>query len=219
MLNKTTLDFLSSLNKNNNRDWFEKNRTKFEAAKNDIAELVKEMIRGMSKFDKDIAALEVKDCLYRIYRDVRFSKNKLPYKNNMGAYFSKNGRKSIFAGYYMHIQPGGNSFLAGGMYMPEPDHLKAIRQEIDYNSAEFKKIIGSKQFVKTFGSLQGEKTILAPKGYPKDHPEIELLKHKSLIVSHAVRDAQLMNKDFVKYATGVFKTMYPFIQFLNRAVG
>jgi uncharacterized protein (TIGR02453 family) len=217
MIEKTTLDFLKKLTKNNNRDWFEKNREDYLKAKTDVEAFTEQLIKSIAKFHPEIGLLNAKNCVFRIFRDVRFSKDKSPYKTNMGAYISEGGKKGNKAGYYLHIQPNGQSFLAGGMYMPEPALLNAIRQEIDYNTDEFKGIINKKSFKNTFGGLEGEKLKAVPKGYDKNHPDIELLKYKSYIVWHKLDDKALTQKDFLKKATAVFKELYPFNQFLNRA--
>lgn len=218
MLQKSTLDFLKKLAKNNHKDWFDKNRNLYEAAKKDMQQFTAALIKEVAVFDSAIANLTAKDCTFRINRDVRFSKNKEPYKNNMGTYLAPGGKKSIYAGYYVHIEPTGNSFLAGGIYVPEPATLAKIRQEIDYNTDEFKQIILSKNFVKTFGEISGEQVKTAPKGYDKNHPEINLLKYKSYIVSHGISSNIITDKNFVKYCGKVFKEMYAFNSFLNRAV-
>ncbi|MBK8413382.1 MAG: DUF2461 domain-containing protein [Bacteroidetes bacterium] len=138
MITKRTLDFLKALKKNNNREWFDVNRSKYEEAKADFEKFVETLLPLLSKENSKLKDLKVKDCVFRIYRDVRFSKNKDPYKTNFGAYFVEGGKKSSKAGYYIQIEPG-NSFLAGGCWMPEAPVLKAIRQEIDYNLKDFEK--------------------------------------------------------------------------------
>jgi uncharacterized protein (TIGR02453 family) len=138
MVKKTTLEFLSDLTDNNQREWFEANKKRYEAAKKDVAALVGELISGITSFDGNLAGLEAKDTLFRIFRDVRFSHDKSPYKNNMGAWMARGGRKSLFAGYYLHIEAGDKSFLAGGSYMPEAPVLKAIREAVDYQPEDFK---------------------------------------------------------------------------------
>jgi uncharacterized protein (TIGR02453 family) len=154
----------------------------------------------------------------RIFRDVRFSKDKTPYKTNFGAGFSKGGRKSPLGGYYLHIEPGGKCFAGGGMWQPEPAMLKAVRQEIDYNLDEFNDIIGGKKFKKLFPELQGDQLKKLPQGYTEDNPALEYLKMKSFIVSTNFGDEEMTQKNIVKNITGVFDTMKPFIDFLNRAV-
>src|SRR5476651_1505219 len=192
MLQPSTLSFLKNLKKNNSRDWFEKNRGSFEAAKEDFTELVGHLIKGFGKKDKEIASLEAKDCVFRIYRDVRFSKNKLPYKSHLGASLDRDGKKSIFGGYYFHCEPGGKSFIGGGVWMREADAVKKLRQEIDYNHDEFLRIVKNKKFLATFGELEREDALSRePKGYEKDNPVIEYLKLKSWVASAPIADAEL----------------------------
>ena len=220
MIEKSTLSFLSSLKKNNNKDWFDKNKDKYLAAKKNIDDMTEELIRSFSAFDKKLAGLKAKDCVFRIYRDIRFSKDKTPYKNNMGASINAGGKKVMSAGYYIHIQPGG-SFLAGGVWMPPTDQLKKIRQEIDYNGKKFKSILSAKEFKKYYGKLDDSKEYkLArpPKGYDKDHPDVELLKLNSYIVWHQYKDKDVLSKNFAKELTKGAKVMKPFLDFLNVAI-
>ena len=217
MINKATLDFLSKLSKNNNRDWFEKNRPAYEAAKLNFKEFIDDLLVATSKFDPAIKHLEAKNCVFRINRDVRFSNDKSPYKNNFGATISPGGKKSFSAGYYIQIQPGA-SFIAGGMWQPESPQLNAIRQEIDYNSEEFKKIIGANEFKKYLGKLSDEdKLKTAPKGYEKTHPEIELLKYKSYITVHDLKNSEVLSQGFLKHCGKVMKAMHPLNLFLRKA--
>lgn len=219
MIDKKTLDFLGKLKKNNNRDWFEKNRDKYEAARADVEKNVAAILDELRRFDKQIPGdLVAKKCMFRIYRDVRFSKDKRPYKNNMGAYIQPGGKKEIGAGYYLHIEAGG-AFLAGGMWQPMPPELAKVRQEIDYNFSDFKKIIGNKAFRKFFGDLgQEDKLSREPKGYPKDHPGIEYLKLKSFVVSADLTDKEITSKNFTKKAAEIFKAMLPLNTFLRRSL-
>ncbi len=217
MVTKSTLEFLSKLSKNNNKEWFDKNRPTYELAKTNFKEFVSELIISTAKFDSSIKHLEAKNCIFRINRDVRFSKNKSPYKNNLGAILSPGGKKSFSAGYYIQIQPG-ESFIAGGMWQPPTPQINAIRQEIDYNAAEFKKIIGSKEFKKLLGKLSDEDKLKSvPKGYDKSHPEIELLKFKSYITVYNLKDSEVLSKDFLKHCNEVMKAMQPLNLFLRRA--
>jgi len=219
MIQSSTLDFLRKLKKNNNRDWFEKNREKYEAAKSDIENNTAELLISLRSFDKRIPDdLEAKKCVFRIYRDVRFSKDKRPYKDNMGAHIQPGGKKAHGCGYYMHVEAGG-AFLAGGIWQPEAPELAKIRQEIDYNFAEFKKIIHGKSFKKYFGELGTEdKLAREPKGYAKDHPAIEYLKLKSFVVAAELSDREITSKDFQKKAKEIFKAMLPLNLFLQRAL-
>ena len=218
MLQQSTLEFLKKLKKNNNKDWFDKHKAGYEAAKKDLTAFIEKVIAAIGSFDPSVKHLEPKDCMFRIYRDVRFSKDKTPYKSHLGAYISGRGKKSHGPGYYIHIQPD-NSFLAGGLWVPPTPDLNKVRQEIDYNLEEFGSILKEKSFKKYFKSLdQGEKLKTLPKGYDKDHPGIELLKLKSFTVTYHVDDKAVTSKDFVKHATGVFKSMKPLHDFLDRAL-
>jgi uncharacterized protein (TIGR02453 family) len=217
MIQKETISFLKNLSVNNNKEWFDKNRTQYDYAKNAHIEFINQLIASIAKFDNSVKHLTAKECLFRINRDVRFSKNKNPYKNNFGASISPGGKKSNTAGYYLHIQPN-ESFIAGGMWQPPTPQLNAIRQEIDYNSVEFKKIIGNKNFIKQFGTLsQEDKLKTVPKGYDKSHPEIELLKHKSYIVFHNYTDKEVLSKDFLKICSLACKDMFALNTFLRKA--
>lgn len=175
MLQASTLKFLKDLKKNNNKPWFEKNRKVYENAKADLGEFIQKVIELHGKKDPSIASLKAKDTMFRINRDVRFSKDKSPYKDNMGAYMGKGGKKSIFGGYYFHVQPG-RCFMGGGLWMPMPAELNKVRQEIDYNFNELKKIIGSKNFKSIYGDLsRNEEYTLTrlPKGYEAGNPATE----------------------------------------------
>lgn len=219
MLASNTLKFLKDLEKNNNRPWFELNRKTYEAAKADLQNVVAALIPAIAKFDEPIGNLAVKDCTFRINRDVRFSKNKSPYKNNMAAYFSRGGKKASVAGYYFHCEPG-KSYAAGGFYSPMPPELAKIRQEIDYGFDEFNKIVQNKTFKKYFPEgIDGiESLVRPPKGYDENNPAIEYLKMKHFIVSKPFTDTELESKTLVKDVAKVFETMKPMIDFLNRAV-
>ena len=218
MLQSTTLKFLKDVKKNNNKIWFDGHRKQYDTVKSDFLLLVEQLITGIATFDKPIGNLEAKNCTFRINRDVRFSKNKDPYKNNLAAYFNKDGKKGIGSGYYLHIEPG-KSFAAGGIWMPEPAVLAGIRQEIDYSFIEWKKIITGKSFTKIFtDGIKGEALTRPPKGYDENNPAIEYLKMKSFIVSRAFTDAEVQNKNFTKEVTKKFNGMKPFIDFLNTSL-
>jgi uncharacterized protein (TIGR02453 family) len=221
MLQPSTLKFLKDLKKNNTKEWFDKNRKSYESAKEDFASLVNTVIAQFGKKDQSIATLTSKDCLFRINRDVRFSKNKAPYKSNMGASIVHGGKKSDLAGYYFHFEPGGNSFVGGGKYMADADVLKKIRQEIDYSWDEFSKIIRNKKFAAYYGDLdksEGMSLSREPKGYEKDNPAIAYIKLKSWVAIAPVTDADLMSKDLTKKILTAFETLQPMIVFLNRAL-
>jgi uncharacterized protein (TIGR02453 family) len=220
MLQKATLKYIEDLTVNNNKAWFDENRHLFEVAKADFETLVKEVISSFGKIDSDIAPLEAKNCIFRQYRDVRFSKDKTPYKHHMGASFDRGGKKSGFAGYYLHIQPGNKSMAGGGIWMPQGEQLKKIRQEIDYSWDEFRGIINEPQFKKIYGDLeQGEyKLSREPKGYDKENPAIEYLKLKSLVAIQPLSDADLVSKDLLKKVVAAFTALMPLIKFINRSL-
>lgn len=218
MIQQSTLDFLKKLQKNNNKDWFDKHKPEYEAARKDFTAFLEKLITGIGGFDEKIKGIEPKECMFRIYRDVRFAKDKTPYKSHLGAYISYRGKKSHGPGYYIHLQPG-KTFLGGGIWVPPADELHAVRQEIDYNHEEFNKILSEKNFKKYFKNLdQGEKLKTLPKGYDKDNPAIELLKLKSFTVTNNVDDKTALSKDFLKYAINVFKTMKPLHDFIGRSL-
>jgi uncharacterized protein (TIGR02453 family) len=214
---KQLIDFLAELQGNNNRDWFTANKDWYTDVKTQFDEFTKLLIKEVSSFDSALGLLAPKDCTFRIYRDVRFSKDKDPYKTNMGAYLNRGGKNSRYAGYYLHIEPGG-SFIGGGKWMPEADILKLIRLEIYHFPEEFKKIIGQRDFIQKFGSLSGDKLKKPPKDFPPDFPDIELLKFKSYTVGMSLSDDTVMSDQLLGQAVEAFKTMMPLIHFLNRAV-
>ncbi|WP_317899489.1 DUF2461 domain-containing protein [Aurantibacillus circumpalustris] len=213
-----TVSFLKKIKANNNRDWFEKNKNSYLEAKEEHEIFIDKIIKGVAKFDKKISPdMKAKDCVFRIYKDVRFSKDKTPYKNNFGASINPGGKKSLVAGYYLHIEPGA-SFLAGGVYMPEAEMLNAIRQEIDYNPDPFFKILNSISFKKYFKGLDDEgKLKTAPKGFDKEHPHLEILKNKHFLVSYPLSDKQLNEKDIEKTIVAGFRAMNPFLEYLRIA--
>ena len=219
MLQTSTLKFLKDLKKNNNKPWFDRHRKQYETTKADFLSMIEQLIKGISTFDSSIADLEAKNCTFRINRDVRFSKNKDPYKNNLAAYFNKDGKKGLGAGYYLHIEPG-KSFVAGGIWMPEPAVLAGIRQEIDYSLKEWKKIVDGKSFKKMFSEgIKGDALTRPPKGYNETNPAIEYIKMKSFIVSKPFSDTEVQNKNFIGGVAKTFQAMKPLIDFLNTATG
>lgn len=210
--------FLKAIAKNNSREWFEKNKPKYLEAKSSFEDFLEAFHKELLTFDESLAGLNPRKQGFRIYRDVRFSKDKRPYKINMGAGFSAHGKMEQEPGYYIHIEPG-KSFIAGGLYMPDSENLSRIRQEIDYNTDTFLKILNDRKFKKLFPSLDDfDKLKTAPKGYPKDHPHIDLLKHKSYIVSHYFTDKEVLDKKFAKKAAEVAKTLKPLNDFLRAAI-
>ncbi len=216
MIQKTTIQFLTDLKKNNSKEWFDDNRKRYEVAKEDVKDITEKLIQAIGAHDEDIAQLLAKDCTFRINRDVRFSKNKAPYKTNISCIFSKGGKKAATAGFYVHIETGA-AFVAAGYWAPEPNKLASVRQEIDYNLDDWKKILNAKKFKATFENGLSQDDILQrpPKGYDAENPAIEFLKLKSFIVSKKLSDAELLDKDFVKNITTLYTVVKPMLDFLN----
>ena len=215
-IKKSTLDFLTAIKCNNNRDWFIANRPAYLAAKDNFESFVQNIINEIIMFEPIMKGLEAKSCVFRINRDIRFSNDKSPYKSHFGAFIVQGGKKNgdKFAGYYFHIEPG-KSIMAGGAYTPPAPWLSAIREKISDSPNEFIKITKAKYFIKYFGSVDGEKLKTAPKGYPKDHPHIELLKLKSYLVVNEATDKLVLSTDFQNHVINVFKTMKPLNDYLN----
>lgn len=219
-ISPTTLQFLAELRENNQKEWFTANKPRYETAKQEFEKFVDALIRKIAEFDPAVAHFTAKDCVFRIYRDVRFSTDKSPYKTHFGAHITPAAKKSEIhtrAGYYLHLEANGASFLAGGAYLPEKDWLKAIRQEIVYNFEEFQGILNAPDFKKYFGEIEGEKLKKAPADYPTDHPAIEILKHKSFLASNKVSDAEVTSDGFLEHCAAAFRALSPFDRFLNRS--
>ena len=213
-MQSSTLQFLRNLEKNNSREWFNENKTLYQEAQQDVISFVEKLIEEMADFDEEIGKLEAKKSVFRIYRDTRFSKDKTPYKTNFGAGLGM-GKGNKISGYYLHIEPG-KSFLAGGVYKPEPSVLKTIRQEISAFGDEFKAILEQDEFRNYFRGLSVEdKLKKVPQGFEKDDKMAEYLKLKHFIVTHPISDEQLLSENAVKEFTKIFKAMKPLNDFLQ----
>jgi uncharacterized protein (TIGR02453 family) len=213
------INFLKRLKRNNNRPWFEKHREEYELRvklpmQSLIAALQPHFLKFAPEFD-----INPKKSLFRIYRDVRFSHDKTPYKTHVAAHFVLRGKpKGVEgSGYYLHIEPG-QVFLGGGIYMPDTDQLKNIRRAIDANADQFLSILRSKKFVSTFKQLKGEKLTRVPKGYDADHPMAEWLKQKQFFVWVEWPEARCKGENLVKEVVSVFETATPLVRFLNEAM-
>lgn len=213
---KSIIPFLIELNQNNNRDWFKAHKTLYEQTRKEFEIFIEKTIAGIGTFDNQVIGLTAKAAVFRIYRDVRFSKDKRPYKTHYGAFMAENGRKSAKAGYYLHIEPD-NCFLGGGLYHPNPEQLKKVRQQIDYDAAGLRHIVNDKDFKKVFGGLQGSQLKTAPRDYSTDHPDIDLLRYKDFLATHFFDDKIIKDGD-AEYAVSQFKVMKPFIDYLNDAL-
>lgn len=216
---KLAFEFLSNLAANNNKDWFDDNRKLYQELKKQFEEEVQRFIEVIASIDPDVSTCQAKKSIFRLFRDVRFSKNKEPYKTNFGAAIAKNGRKSGHAGYYFHLKPNGESMIGGGMYCPEASILHKVRQEIDYNGEEINTILSNPTFKKYFENLwNGDRLKTKPKGYDIDHENIELLKNKSFVAMRNFNDEEILNLDVVALVKNSAQTIYPLNQFLNRAL-
>lgn len=221
MLQQSTLQYLVDLKANNNKPWFDANRRHYDDARADFEQLASAILKKLAAADTDLAPLDVKSCIYRQYRDVRFSKDKTPYKHHMGVSFDREGKSSGFAGYYLHLEPGDHSFLGGGLWMPPADVLKRVRQEIEYCFDEFRGIIGQKDFKRVYKDMDMSpeyKLTREPKGYEKNNPAIEYLKLKSFVAGRPVTDKELMTPGIETKLADELLVLLPLIKFLNRAV-
>lgn len=220
MLSKDSLQFLDDLKANNNRDWFLENKRRYEIFKKDYQQLVGDFLDAMKPLDPSLELLEIKNCTFRINRDIRFSKDKSPYKDHIGVWLSSGAKGKNRSGYYVHIARAG-SFIAGGCYCPEAEDLKKIRLEITYFHEDLEAILKEKSFQKEFGDFdRNESNLLKnpPRGYEKDHPAIELLKLKSFETSQKFDIEEVTKGDFVAKMTKKLIVLKPLNDFINRAL-
>lgn len=215
-IRKETIQFLKDLKKHNDRDWFNDNKDKFVAANENFIAFVQDMIGLIGKFDKAVAQKSAKECVFRIYRDTRFAKDKSPYKTHFGASLMSVKNGVGVAGYYLHLDPD-DIFLAGGVHMAEPAQMKLLRQEISYNAAKFKKIINDKTFKANF-EIHGEKLKNVPPGFDKEDPMADYLKYKELYIMHKVSAKDALSPDFASYCSKIFNSMVPFNAFINEGL-
>ena len=213
------LQFLKELKINNNREWFAENKAWYESIKKDFEKLSKDLIIEISKFDEEIKHVDVKDCVFRIYKDTRFSHDKTPYKTHFGVFIaSAGGRKSQRGGYYLHLDPDG-CFFGAGVWCPQPDLLKALRQSVYDNIDELNEIRQSASFSKYFTDFFEEgKLKTVPRGFPKDFPDAELLKLKHYLVEYKFDDDFVGSDNFIQRVAEVAKCAHPLNVFLNYTV-
>ncbi|GAB3504294.1 DUF2461 domain-containing protein [Spirosoma knui] len=214
VLTAPTFTFLRDLVKNNNREWFHANRSRYDAAKTELCGVVERVLAGLAPFEP-LANTAVKDCIFRINRDIRFSKDKAPYKSNLAFAVGPGGRHSGRIDYYVQIQPNNQSFLGAGMWQPTPANLAKFRQEIDYNVDELKEIIEADEFKAFFPEAAGEVMKTAPKGYSADHPEIDLLRRKELFFIHRFTDKDVLKPNFADEIVRGCQLIKPYCDFLN----
>ncbi|MFK8101056.1 MAG: DUF2461 domain-containing protein [Saprospiraceae bacterium] len=206
---KSALQFLKNLSKNNDRDWFAKNKSKYETAHAALKIFKDAVGKEMGKYDN---IEKVK--LHRIYRDVRFSKNKLPYKKSFSGSLSR-ATNQLRGGYYWHIEPGGNSIVGGGFWGPNSEDLKRIRQHIAFDDQPLRKILKSAKFKKQFGTLQGEQLKTAPRGFEKDHPAVDLLRYKQLYAFRTFTDAEVLDEKFLAELVKTFLALRPYFDYMS----
>ncbi|WP_313808400.1 DUF2461 domain-containing protein [Flavobacterium sp.] len=212
MVSKATLDFLIQLKNNNNREWFTDNKKVFQTLEKDFKVFANEIVTDLSKTDS-IDKVQ----MFRIYRDVRFSKDKSPYKTNFGVALGRT-KPMLRGGYYLHIEPGG-SFVGGGFWEPNAEDLNRIRKEFEMDDTEIRKIIADKNFIKTFGALEGEELKTAPKGFDKEHPAIDLIRKKQYLISRKFTDKEVMDKNFKTEVLNTFLAMRPFFDYMSEVLG
>ncbi|WP_326982569.1 DUF2461 domain-containing protein [Chryseobacterium sp. MYb264] len=213
-LSPKTFDFLKKLTKNNNREWFNENKDLYLESQQNVISFLEDLIHDMADFDQELRKIDAKKSLFRIYRDTRFSKDKIPYKTNFGASLGM-GKGSQKGGYYLHLEPG-KSFIAGGIYMPESSILKEVRKEISLYGDDFIKILNNKEFKKHFPELdQADKLKKVPQGFEKEDPMAEYLKLKNFIIVYNLKDEEVLDESTIKNLTKIFKLMKPFNDFLN----
>lgn len=214
-IKQSSIKFLKDVAKNNNRDWFNKHKKGYLAAQENMCAFIDALILEMNKHDQ-LEPTTGKKSLYRIYNDVRFSKDKSPY-NPRFAFGFQRATKLRRGGYYMQVKPG-NSFLACGFFAPNPEDLKRIRLDIATNYKQWHKVLQSKNIKTNFGELNGEKILTAPRGFQVDHPAIELLRHKQFILRHDFKDSEIVSADFLKEVNRVFKSLRPFLDFMSEVL-
>ena len=212
MFTEHTRTFLSQLAENNSREWFQDHKDAYEASKTEAVSFADDLLGLMHQHD-NIATASGKKSVYRIYRDVRFSKDKSPYKNHWAGGMSR-ATAYLRGGYYWQVQPGA-SFLVGGFFGPNSEDLLHIRKQIEQDSSELREILAAKSFTDNFGQLDGEQLKTAPKGFAKDHPDIDLLRYKQFLLQHPVPDAVVFSADFPAYANQVFRHMRPFFNYMS----
>lgn len=222
MIQSSTFTFLKELKAHNHKEWFHEHKPRYQAAKDDFSALTRALIEGLSEIDPEIraSALEPKQCVLRINRDIRFSADKTPYKTNFFAMMQRGGRKSPFSAYYLSLAPGDVSFMGGGVYLPDSQVLKNIRMGISQHWPEWQALVQDPAFQATFpeGVKTPEKLSRPPKGFDKDDPALAYIQHKGYYTQYYLKDADLMQEDFVKKALEIYQVSQPLVQFLNRAI-
>ena len=208
------IEFLSELRKNNDREWFTLHKQDYEAIRNKCFSEINVLISEICKFESSLSGLDAKDCVFRIYRDLRFSKDKSPYKTHFGIVLARGGRKCKTVAAYLHIEPG-QCGLYGGVWMPDRDFLRALRQDITDNFEEFSAIVEERGFLDEFGKVQGETLKKVPAGFQEDCPGLEYVKMKQFLAIKPLKDNFFLSSDWQKNLVKSIKNLQPFLQFLN----
>ena len=215
MIHRSGFDYLQKLKKNNHRDWFNDNKATYQKELELVEQFAEALLRELNKHD-EIETPSGKKSLHRIYRDIRFSNDKSPYKTNWSGNF-KRATKYRRGGYYFHIEPG-NTYLAGGFWAPNAPDIKRIRDEIAFDAAPLRKILKSKTFINTFGALQGEQLKTAPKGFEAGHEAIDLLRYKQFLLIRRFTDKEVLSDRFLSEASSTFKNMRPFFDYMSEVL-
>lgn len=213
----STLDFLVELSQHNNRDWFQAHKHHYRRAVENFHSLVQTLINGIGDFDPAIGRIDVKSCVFRIYRDIRFSPDKTPYKRHLGAYITPNGKNSALSGYYIHIEPE-HSVLMGGIFMPTTSVLKSIREDIDYYHVDFQRIIEEKEFKQNFRFVEPNSLKRLPQGFAPGSPVETFIKMRNILPAHPFANQELLEPNFAQSVVRLCRTLHPLAQFLNRAI-
>ena len=211
------LGFLGELNQHNNKPWFDSHRPVYESARGIFERFINDLIDEFRDGDH-LLGLTARDCIPRIYRDIRFSKDKTPYKTNFGAIIGPGGWKGSRLGYYISLEPGARSMVAGGLHDPAPEQLNRFRQSIAKEANAFKKLTRNAVFVRAFGAVEGERLKTAPKGFDREHPEIALLQLKQVTVFHRFSDQEVVGRDFANQVIPLCRAMKPFLNYLDRVI-
>ena len=210
-INPDILTFFKALEKNNTREWFEKHKPRYKALESEIKIFCQGVKNGLDK-DDDIERIKI----FRIYRDVRFSKNKTPYKTHIGISFHRK-KPQFRGGYYIHLKPG-DSFIAGGFWDPNPKDLFRIRKELEFDAKELRNIISKKKFKLVWGELKGEKVKTAPKNFNRDHPDIDLIRQKQYLFIKRFDDKSVLSSDFLKHVIDNFTSIRPFFDYMTNVL-
>lgn len=215
MISPVTLAFLDALQHNNHTSWMHMNRELYEQQRDEFKAFITQLIERFKTIDSNLQKVEAKNCIFRINRDIRFSKNKEPYKNNFWGLINEGGKKSADPGLYIHIEPGNKSMLAGGIYNPYPAELKKVRDWILKHYKKLEAILSDPQFKKFWWTLDDNQLVNVPRGYDREHPAASLLKYKHFVVIHHLKDSDVTKPDFLEYCVNAYKSIQPFNDFFK----